>query len=247
MERPAAAQQAAADSQRKLGLVMVGVVVLLAAGAAGIMVWAETRGGGPASPAGREHEAHPGAPGPSARGAPATTSATAASDTSCAQEIMAADAVVAAARIGIGHWNEHVQARTDLLSGRKPKSETSAIWKRTRLAGPADLERYDDALTAYAATRGACAEAGSAASPARDDLVACKKRAELLTRALRAAGDGMGDWRSHQRAMAAHNAGEFDAIHAQELWVAAWTAAPVNIRAFYAADGRLSAAPACSG
>lgn len=35
------------------------------------------------------------------------------------------------------------------------------------------------------------------------------------------------------------------AAHAQMLWVTAWTAAPVNIDAFKAADTRLATTPPC--
>jgi hypothetical protein len=45
--------------------------------------------------------------------------------------------------------------------------------------------------------------------------------------------------------MAAHKAGDFDAAHAQTLWVAAWTKAPANLNAFTAADARLTSTPPC--
>lgn len=162
----------------------------------------------------------------------------------CARELAAADVVIAAARTGIGHWAEHVQARTDLLAGAKPKAEVSAIWKRTRQAGPADLQRYDAAVAALSGFSGAC-PAVSAAASQPEVAAACKRRAQVMAGTLAAARSAMGDWRSHQAAMAAHNAGDFDAAHAQTLWVAAWTTAPTNLNAFRAANARLAATPPC--
>ncbi|WP_410790440.1 hypothetical protein [Kribbella sp. C-35] len=157
----------------------------------------------------------------------------------CARELAAAENVLAAARVGIGHWAEHVQARTELLAGIKPK--VSAIWKGTRLAGPADLQRYDDDAKVLATLSGVC----SAVTATSSELSVCKRRAQVVGDALATGRAAMGDWRSHQAAMAAHKAGDFDAAHAQTLWVAAWTAAPKNINAFKAADARLSTTPPC--
>jgi hypothetical protein len=55
----------------------------------------------------------------------------------CAAEVAVAEREVSAARVAAGHWREHVQARTALLDGRISQATTKAIWKRTRLAGPA--------------------------------------------------------------------------------------------------------------
>ena len=77
------------------------------------------------------------------------SSASSAAD-ACAAEIRTTEAVVAAARTGAEHWREHVQARTDLLSGKNPEATTKAIWKRTRLAGPGDISALNSALTAQA-------------------------------------------------------------------------------------------------
>ncbi|MFI7063566.1 hypothetical protein ACIBL3_21455 [Kribbella sp. NPDC050124] len=162
----------------------------------------------------------------------------------CVAELGKGDSVISAAQTGIGHWAEHVQSRTDLLAGRQTKDVTSAIWKRTRLAGPGDLERYDRAVAEYKATTRVCAGTKSAGGE-QGRLTTCQERAQVMKRALDAAAAGMTDWRSHQQAMAAHKAGEFDAAHAQDLWVAAWTAAPENIQAFRAVSAQLAAAPAC--
>lgn len=162
----------------------------------------------------------------------------------CVRELAAADAVIAAARIGVGHWAEHVQSRADLLAGNKPKAEVSAIWKRTRQAGPADLQRYEAAVAALARFNGSCS-AVSASTSEPEVAEACKRRAQVVAGTLAAARAAMGDWRSHQAAMAAHKAGDFDAAHAQMMWVAAWTAAPANLEAFKAADARLASTPHC--
>jgi hypothetical protein len=158
----------------------------------------------------------------------------------CVSEVAAADAVVAAARTGIGHWAEHIRARTDLLSGAQPKEVTKAIWKRTREAGPADLTRHQQAAAEHARQAGSCDRAAKST-----EVSACVQRLQALDKAVAAGAGGMGDWRAHQNAMAAHKAGEIDAAHAQTMWVTAWAAAPKNIDAFRAADTALRAAPAC--
>jgi hypothetical protein len=46
--------------------------------------------------------------------------------------------------------------------------------------------------------------------------------------------------------MAAHASGNFGSIHAQQLWIDQWRAAPKNLDAFARAAAALSKAPACA-
>lgn len=166
----------------------------------------------------------------------------------CAARAAAADAVVAEAAIGVGHWDEHVQARTDLLAGRNTEADTKAIWKRTRLAGPGDLERFNAAVTAYNAAP-PCAGADPRTAPAdlRAILDACTTRTAQGEAATAAAAAAIGDWQSHLNAMAAHAHGDMTAAQAQDQWVEAWEQAPTNIEAFNDARNALQQAPACTG
>ena len=157
----------------------------------------------------------------------------------CAAEIRTTEAVVAAARTAAGHWREHVQARTDLLSGKNPEATTKAIWKRTRLAGPGDIAALNAALTAQAKSVGGCTKlSGSTAA-------ACKKRLTTLDAAATADRAAATDWANHLAMMAEHAAGDFGAEHAQEMWVAAWSQAPRNLNAAARANTALAEAPAC--
>lgn len=171
--------------------------------------------------------------------------ADAAAVSGCVEEVKAADAVAAAARIGIRHWAAHVQARTDLLAGKNSTDTTAEIWKRTRLAGPTDLKNYQAALPAHRAVKGDCARTRQPTSEASADLADCRHRQRAQAAALEAGAAGIGDWESHLAAMAAHADGEMDTEHAQTLWVKAWRNAPPNINAFRSADRALANTPAC--
>lgn len=163
----------------------------------------------------------------------------------CVAEVEAAEAVVAAARKGIGHWTEHIQAQSDLYSGKNSKKKTAAIFKRTRLAGPADQEAYDDARASFGKVHdrdeGSCADLSTGAA----DAVECSTRMDALQAAMQAAKGGMSDWRSHLKAMADHAAKKFGGTHAQMLWERAYKAAPKNIHAFERADKTLEKTPPC--
>ena len=187
-----------------------------------------------------QHSANPSAAGasPATASAPAQQRVSSTADT-CAAEVRATEAVVAAARTAAGHWREHVQARTDLLSGKNSEAATKAIWKRTRLAGPGDIAALNTAVVAQTAAVGACAKlSGSAAAN-------CKQRLSVFGRAATADRAAAADWANHLAMMAAHAAGDFDAAHAQEMWVSAWSAAPKNLTAATRAEAELSTAAVC--
>ncbi|MGH3368075.1 MAG: hypothetical protein ACRDOY_12820 [Nocardioidaceae bacterium] len=162
----------------------------------------------------------------------------------CVTEVQAADHVVDTARRGIGHWSAHVQAQSDLISGDNTSAQTDAIWKRTRLAGPADQKAYDAAVADYEAVdgRGTCDEVAATSANAAD----CAERMQALGPALGAGRGGMADWAAHLEAMADHAAGEFGGAHAQQMWEDTYRAAPENINEFQRADGALGKAPACT-
>ncbi|HEY3004953.1 MAG TPA: hypothetical protein VGJ44_21575, partial [Kribbellaceae bacterium] len=150
-----------------------------------------------------------------------------------------AAAVVNATRIGAGHWREHVQARTDLLAGKLSQAATKAIWKRTRLAGPADLTRLAAATAAHQPTRGACAKIAGAAG------TACRHRMAVLEAAAGAGRAAVRDWEAHLRMMAVHKSGDMTDTQAQAMWVTQWRTAPKNLDAFARAYAVLTRTGAC--
>jgi hypothetical protein len=197
------------------------------------------------------------APGPSASTQSGDTADSRSSDTGndggaestadasepCRREVRAAARVIKAAKAGVGHWSEHVQAQTDANSGKINDGQMAAIFARTRLAGPADLERYEKALTAYEKVDASCGSVEAAADDVSETLAQCAARHEAQQEVITTGEDAMADWESHQAAMRRSRAGH---VHgAQEVWLRAWRAAPPHINAFQDAVSRLEQAPQC--
>jgi hypothetical protein len=225
-----------AGSYRNVPIVLIGTVTVLALTVVGMLI-ADRRGSDSTpdtSAAAGQQGAEPGH-GPSPQVAAAATAAQA-----CTAEVAAAQRVVDAARIAAGHWREHVQARTDLLSGKNSTEVTKAIWKRTRLTGPADLARLSAAASAQQPTSGACTAIRGAAG------TACRHRVAVLGTAAQAGRAASLDWQRHLEMMAAHKAGEFGNEHAQDLWVSAWRTAPANLNAFARAEATLRRTGGCT-
>ncbi|MEV0284846.1 MULTISPECIES: hypothetical protein [unclassified Kribbella] len=166
----------------------------------------------------------------------------------CAGSLTAGDPVLSAARIGVDHWSQHVQARTDLLAGLQTEAVTRAIWKRTRLAGPGDQQQYAAALSAWNPHSSKCAglEPTTENTRFRAAAAACQTRAAVVTRAIAASRPAMTDWQTHLANMTRHAAGEMTAEHAQHLWEESWRTAPAHISAYRAAMGDVAKAPACA-
>lgn len=224
-------------------LLVVGVVgaVTVAAGVAIAQLGSpDTPSGQPAPTASQPaHNAnHTTTTAPATNSPTVQTGASSAAD-ACATEIRTTEAVVTSAWAAAEHWRQHVQARTDLLSGKNSEEVTKAIWKRTRLAGPADIIALNSAVSAKDKSAGGCAKLSGTTAEA------CKKRLSALDRAAKADRAAADDWANHLSMMAAHAAGDFGSEHAQDMWVAAWTAAPKNLNAALRANAALTAAPDC--
>ncbi|MET0694849.1 MAG: hypothetical protein ABWX96_19660 [Propionibacteriaceae bacterium] len=160
----------------------------------------------------------------------------------CRDKVEAADDVLAAAEVGLGHWSEHVQAQTDANAGKISMDKMDAIFKRTRLAGPDDVSAYSDAKKDYGDESGSCDPVTGASAKIADSLSACNKRAEAQQPVLDAAADGMADWKSHLAAMQRSRMGH---VHdAQGVWIKAWKAAPPHIEAYQKAVKKFDA-PDC--
>ncbi|MPZ63630.1 MAG: hypothetical protein GEU93_20610 [Propionibacteriales bacterium] len=163
--------------------------------------------------------------------------------TACSDEIATTQRVVSVAGPGVRHWNEHVQARTDMLAGRITTDKMSSIWKRTRLAGPEDQRRYATVRSGYGGAAKACAPLREVSGePVAAD---CVDRAAITDQSVKAADGAMADWQDHLDAMAKFAAGGMTVTTSQELWVKAWRNAPTNINAYNDRVAELDRAPSC--
>jgi hypothetical protein len=161
----------------------------------------------------------------------------------CRGSVARADQVLAEAVSGVENWNAHVQSRTDLLAGRLTREEVGVIWKRTRLAGPSDLARFNGAWRGFEGTAELCRQA--AAEVSDSTVETCAKRVVAADRAVEAASVVIGDWGDHQQNMVAHAEGDLDVTAAQEQWVEAWKEAPGHIKAYRDAVKALKTVPPC--
>jgi hypothetical protein len=167
-------------------------------------------------------------PTPSAR--PASEQAVRAME-SCRERVRAADEVLEQARTGISHWEAHVAAERDAQRGAITVERRQAIFKETRLKGPADQKRYADAQRAYDRTRNAsCGKTEGADAKVTATLATCQERATAQTPMLKAAAAAMGDWKSHLAAM--QRSREIHVDNAQKIWLDAYRAAPKNLNGY---------------
>jgi hypothetical protein len=173
---------------------------------------------------------------PSATQSPSAAAASAAAQEAlgaCQQRVQAADEVIKQGTTGVQHWAIHIQAQKDNLAGKITVEQMKAKFKKTRLKGPADLDRYNDALSAYKDLEGSCGKVKGADSAVAATLANCEKRSKAQPAMLQAVAAGMKDWKNHQKLMqlnALHKAGT--PWEAQASWLKQYAAAPKNISAF---------------
>jgi hypothetical protein len=167
---------------------------------------------------------------PSATTTPASAEAVRAME-ACQKRVRAADDVLDEARTGIDHWKAHVDAERRAARGDISVEDRQAIFKETRLKGPADQKRYADAQRAYERARDAfCGKAEGADAKVAATLSSCRERAVAQGPLMRAAAAAMGDWKSHLADM--QRSREVHVDNAQAIWIKAYRAAPKNINAY---------------
>ncbi len=160
----------------------------------------------------------------------------------CRAKVQARDQVLTAAATGVGHWSEHVDAQTDLNDGDISSKQMQAIFKRTRLDGPADVRRYRAALARQDELSGSCQPPRGAPAEITAKMASCAKRGQAQQPVLAAAENAMEDWRSHLADMRQSRMGH---VHdAQAVWIKTWRAAPRNINAYRKATAEFDA-PGC--
>jgi len=161
----------------------------------------------------------------------------------CRREVARAESVLEAAGDGVTHWREHVQAQTDLSLGRNSLDETKAIWKRTKLAGPSDVAKYETAKAGYKAAAKACQPVQAADEDQAANLKTCRTRLDKVRASLAAADRVIDDWADHLADMRKSAAGH---VHnAQEVWMNTWRAAPPNLDKYAAAVDTLAKTKSC--
>jgi hypothetical protein len=183
-------------------------------------------------------------PSPSETTSPASAAAEEAL-AACQTRVRAADDVLKQGKIGVENWTEHVQAQKDYNADKATTDEMKARFKKTRLRGPNDLKRYNEALATYKDLDGSCVKVEGADSEVAASLATCQKRSKAQEPVLQATAAGMKDWKAHQQFMqrnALHQAGSPSAALA--TWLKQYNAAPKNINAFKKADKNFDA-PEC--
>lgn len=159
---------------------------------------------------------------------------------SCVAELESAEGVASAARTGIRHLKKHVDAHQAWIDGRISEEKKSAQYKRTRLLGPGDIDRYQDAKASYtnlkADVGGECASVGKA----------CRRRMRTITASIDAAELGMSHWEAHLTNMADFAAGKFDATTANEKWNQTRAQLPAMTKPWDDAKRALDRAPSCT-
>jgi hypothetical protein len=163
----------------------------------------------------------------------------------CQAKVQAADQIIEQGKTGVEHWAGHIQAQKDGFAGKITPEQTKARFKATRLKGPGDLQRYDDALSAYKDLEGSCEQVDGADSAVAASLVACEERSSAQKPLMAATAAGMKDWRAHLTFMqrnAVHQAGT--PSQALNTWLKQYEAAPKNIKAFEKASKDFEA-PSC--
>jgi hypothetical protein len=183
-------------------------------------------------------------PSPSESTSPASAAAQEALE-ACQAKVRAADEVIKQGTTGVEHWAGHVQAQKDGNAGKLTPEQMKARFKATRVKGPADLKRYDDARSAYQDLDGSCEEVQESDSVVTAALADCDERSNAQKPLMTATNAAMKDWRTHLTFMernALHKAGTPSAALA--TWLKQYSAAPKNINAFKKADKNFDA-PKC--
>jgi hypothetical protein len=162
----------------------------------------------------------------------------------CRDRVKAADKVLDSARIGVRHWESHVDAERRAEAGTISIDERQDIFKNTRAKGPGDQNRYADALRAYDKVKDAsCDKTAGADAKVAATLSSCHARATAQSQVMKTAAAAMGDWKQHladmQRSRVQHNS------DAQQVWLNAYKAAPRNIKPYEKAVRKFQKAPKC--
>jgi hypothetical protein len=189
-------------------------------------------------------------PSPSATTSPSTSGASAAAAEAleaCRKKVEAADEVLKEGKTGVLHWIDHVDTQADDLAGKLTKEERTARFGKTRVKGPGDVKRYDDAVDKYESLKGSCDKVRAADSAVAATLKKCNERSKAQQPVLKATDAAMKDWKAHVKFML-YNREHPDPDAAsvrQTSWMKQYYGAPKNIKAFRKATSNFEDAPSC--
>jgi hypothetical protein len=184
-------------------------------------------------------------PSPSVTPSATANAAAAKALEACQTRVRAADDVRKEGKTGVLHWADHIDAQDDYFDGKLTSEELKARFKKTRVKGPGDLKRYNEAMSTYKELEGSCARVEGAEAAVAASLKKCNERSKAQQPVLEATAAGMKDWQGHIKQMQAnaeHQAGS--PAEAQAAWLKQYRAAPKNINAFKKATKNFDA-PSC--
>jgi hypothetical protein len=186
-------------------------------------------------------------PSPSASTSPSTSAAAAQALQACQKKVQAADEVLKEGKTGVLHWIDHVDTQADALAGKLTEAERTERFGKTRVKGPGDVKRYDDAVDEYESVKGSCDKVKGADSAVAATLKKCNERSKAQQPVLKATDAAMDDWKAHVKFML-YNREHPDPDAAsvrQASWLKQYYSAPKNIKAFRKATRDFEDAPSC--
>jgi hypothetical protein len=135
-----------------------------------------------------------------------------------ADECRAADQLAAAglraADTAMVQWRRHLDAMTDLVSGRISLAQATRYWDATRVAGKSSYRQWRRADAEFRAGAADCLAAAGDQPP----VGACQVRVSSAAVLLAAERETLRTWRKHIRQMEALRAGRITPAHALHLW-----------------------------
>lgn len=164
----------------------------------------------------------------------------------CAHEVRAAEAARVSTQQGVRHWAEHVDAYWGVVRGSLSYNAAQADWDRTRLAGPADLQRFASARGPYDRSRGTCRRVQQQLTGnERARGTACLARADAEAAAVQAARGLLRQWARHQHDMELSRARRISQTESRDRFRILVHEAPAALTVAHRAATAQSSAPAC--
>lgn len=166
----------------------------------------------------------------------------------CKKALSLGERVIKAAEPGVGHWEEHLRAHTELVEGKIEYSDVESIFERTSGAGPGDLERFDAVDAEYEKVAEECDAITDDGVPDDWKLVAeaCVFYDGATRSVVEESREAMDDWRAHLADEKAHREGELTGDEAEAKWLDAWRNGSPKIAAFDAALEQRDSTPKCN-
>jgi hypothetical protein len=163
-----------------------------------------------------------------------------------ARELFTEDAV--AMNGAIQQWRIHIDAMTQLTSGKIDLAQAVAFWDSTRIEGKRTLALFHRVDGRYRAAHAKCeapTAANESASGSTADLQACQKRQTATDAVLRDARDTLADWKMHIKDMDALRAGKLSPKHAIHMWHQMYRRGKVELARYDQDHRQLHNVPEC--